>query len=443
MKKTILSKLTIALIITILTLSTGLTLNPANAATIKFDEFQISSDTGSQEQPDISGINIVWQDDRNGNWDIYMYTLEHTFTPETRITSNAANQIEPAISGDKIVYQDDRNGNWDIYMYDITTKTETQITNNTANQENPDIDGNIIVWQDSRNGTVPQIYMYNLTSQTEKCLSSSTPSNPTYQVMSNTNPAISGNRTVYQRREIHTFEGNIQEDHREIIVYDLATRTQTQIFQGYTEAFEVVMNSNDADCPAIYGSRIVFETSDPHWPAVDNFYREWNIRMHDIASGARWDTTINQANQRYPDINSNYIVYQDNRNGNWEIYLYNTDSGVESRVTNNTATQEYPRVWGGRVVYMDFRNGNWDIYMTMISYIPEEMSPPPYNNRSPQEALPPQGDQNENPPRIPEFTPFVIVAMLVATTMLITLAVYYKKRKLSKNQNDSLSALFL
>jgi beta propeller repeat protein len=407
---------------------------PVHGATMQLTEVQLTSTPETQENPDIDGIHVVWQDNRSGNWDIYMYTLEHTFTPETQITNNPASQVNPAISGDKIVWQDDRNSNGDIYMYDITAKTETQITNNTANQENPDIDGNIIVWQDSRNGTVPQIYMYNLTSQTEKCISSSSPSDPTYQVMSNTNPAISGNRIVYQRREIHTFEGNIQEDHREIIVYDLTTETQTQIFQGYTEALEVVMNANDADCPAIYGSRIVFETSDPHWPAVDNFYREWNIRMHDIATSARWDTTINQANQRYPDINNNYIVYQDNRNGNWQIYLYNTDSGIESRITNNTATQQYPKVSDGRIVYMDNRNGNWDIYITVVGYVAEKISPPPLNHKSPLEGAPLQGFPIQENPETSLFTTAIIASTLVVATVLVSLAVIFflKKRRQQK-----------
>ena len=411
-------------------------LAPVNGATMQLIEVQLTSTPEAQENPDIDGIHVVWQDNRSGNWDIYMYTLEHTFTPETQITNNPASQVNPAISGDKIVWQDNRNSNWDIYMYDIITKAETQITNNAANQENPDIDGNIIVWQDSRNGTIPQIYLYNLTSQTEKCISSATPSNPTYQVMSNTNPAISGNRIVYQRREIHTFEGNIQEDHREIIVYDLTTGTQTQIFQGYTEAFKVVMNTNDADCPAIYGSRIVFETSDPHWPSVNNFYREWNIRMHDIATGARWDTTSNQANQRYPDINNNYIVYQDSRNGNWEIYLYNTDSGIESRVTNNTATQQYPKVSGGRIVYMDNRNGNWDIYMTAVGYVVENISPPPLDKSGPLRGAPPQGTPIQENLETSLFTTAVIATILVVTIVLVSLAVFFflKKRRQEKTK---------
>jgi hypothetical protein len=33
-----------------------------------------------------------------------------------------------ANAGDRIVWWDNRNGNWDIYMYDLATQTEAQIT---------------------------------------------------------------------------------------------------------------------------------------------------------------------------------------------------------------------------------------------------------------------------------------------------------------------------
>ena len=53
------------------------------------------------------------------------------------IVSNESEQGSPAIYGNRIVWEDYRNGNWDIYMYDLSTKKETQITTNISDSEAP------------------------------------------------------------------------------------------------------------------------------------------------------------------------------------------------------------------------------------------------------------------------------------------------------------------
>src|SRR5574344_1792401 len=60
---------------------------------------------------------------------------------ETRITTNPSNSLNPDVYGNTIVWQDDRNGNYDIYMYDISTKKEIHTTDK-SNQISPDIYGN-------------------------------------------------------------------------------------------------------------------------------------------------------------------------------------------------------------------------------------------------------------------------------------------------------------
>lgn len=77
-------------------------------------ETQIITDGSDQECPAIYGDKIVWQDIRNGNWDIYMYDL--STSTKTQITTDGSWQISPAIYGNNIVWIDDRNGNGDIYM---------------------------------------------------------------------------------------------------------------------------------------------------------------------------------------------------------------------------------------------------------------------------------------------------------------------------------------
>ncbi|HEX3013775.1 MAG TPA: hypothetical protein VHO92_05835, partial [Methanobacterium sp.] len=92
---------------------------------------------------------IVWEYQRSGNYDIYMYDL--STKKELQITSSPDDQRYPAIYGNRIVWED--NGGQDdgytshgIYMYDISTKKKMKISA-TGSAYNPAIYGNKIVWQ--------------------------------------------------------------------------------------------------------------------------------------------------------------------------------------------------------------------------------------------------------------------------------------------------------
>jgi beta propeller repeat protein len=366
MKKQISKKCSLIVLVTLgLILSglfSGFAFRPANAAVIQFNEFQITSNPASQINPDISGTNIVYQDNRNGNWHIYLYQLEGAFV-DTRIGTSLANQINPKISGDKIVYQDDRNGNWDIYMYDLTTQIETHITNNASSQESPAIDGNRIVWNDNRNGNW-DIYMFDLSTNSETRLTTSG---------SNTCPAISGDRIAYIK------DGDVY-------YFDLSSGTEFSLtaYDGYLE-------KRDTAHTAISDRRVVWDVEHLYGAGYLYPHYEWTIYMRDVVTGAAWDTTaLTQAGGEYntPRIRPHiselytgvyYIVYQKYwplYGQQWDIYLYNTDTQALYQVTDNMANQENPRVSGGRIVYQDDRNGNWDIYMTMVSYIAGDPTPP-------------------------------------------------------------------
>ena len=140
-------------------------------------EIPICTSTGDQTNPSVYGDNFVWQDNRNGNWDIYMCDLSKDPANPIRITNNTFDQTKPAIYGDKIVWQDNRNGNWDIYMYDLTLRFERQLTTNTGNQIDPAIYDNKVVWTDDRNGN-EDIYItdkFTLASEYTRYISSLAP----------------------------------------------------------------------------------------------------------------------------------------------------------------------------------------------------------------------------------------------------------------------------
>jgi len=99
--------------------------------------------------PDASGSIVVWEDYRNGNYDIYAYNIETG--EEMQITNNAASQYDPKISGNLIVWEDLRNeqsdvDNQDIYGYDLTSGQEFIVSNNPMDENLIGVDGNQVAF---------------------------------------------------------------------------------------------------------------------------------------------------------------------------------------------------------------------------------------------------------------------------------------------------------
>jgi len=135
----------------------------------------LTRDPQDQCNPDVAvgsdgKVYVVWQDNRRGNWDIYgsVCSSGQTFSRESRVSDSNDNEINPVIAVDAqspnqlhVAWQDDRNGNQDIYVAvsanAFVGNTVSQVTANAADQIQPDItaDGQnviYIVWTDMRNG---------------------------------------------------------------------------------------------------------------------------------------------------------------------------------------------------------------------------------------------------------------------------------------------------
>ena len=331
---------------------------------LRLTETQITSNIGSQVNPDVFGDVIVWQDDRNGNWDIYMYAPRvNLWSPEIRVTSNKGNQINPAIYNNTIVYQDDSTGNWEICMYNITSGVETQITNNPSAQTVPAVYDDYVVWQDDRNiywdpyhtfYVGRDIYLYDITSQTEQRIT--TTGNNDY-------PSISSNRIAYQK-SIREPYGNLVFTNDYVYCFDISTMQEFKV--KFMNSSTSIKNTAIQESTIVWGTRFY----EYHY---DGNVDVWNVEMKDISSGASWTTGL-LTPQLNPDIGGSgvykYIVYDDIRNLNYELYMYMLSSQEEVRITENSATQTNPAIYSGktngwsynRIVFMDDRNGNWDIY---------------------------------------------------------------------------------
>ena len=306
---------------------------------------------------------------------------------ETRITtSGTATHINPAIDGHRIVWQDERNSHYDIYLYDLSTGSESRITNESNDQTEPAIDGMKIVWSDGRSMDASDIFMYDLATSSETRISD-TPE-PYNDIM----PKISGNRIIWEtfRWDIYAYNWNsgasqtVGYFHAPKAGYDISGnlvvfseydgRSQNiRLYDFLTDSYtEISSNPNYSSIrPSIDGNRLVWQ---------DNRNGNYDIYYYDLSINTEMRITTNSSDQTHPVISGNYIVWVDNRDGNENIYYYDLISKAEYQVTDNSASQINPDISGNRIVWQDNRDGNWNIYYYEIDT--KKSSPSGFTNGS-------------------------------------------------------------
>src|SRR5665647_1510057 len=102
-------------------------------------------------------VSVGYQDGIPGDGSDNIYIYDLSAKKQTQLTTNSSDSENPVVYGNSIVWQDNRNGNWDIYAYDLITHQQIHTTNK-SDQVEPSIDNNKVVWQDNRNGK-SDIYM--------------------------------------------------------------------------------------------------------------------------------------------------------------------------------------------------------------------------------------------------------------------------------------------
>jgi len=288
-------------------------------------EYQITTNESDQLGPTIYKDLIVWQDDRNGNSDVYMYNLNTQ--EETQITTSKSNQYSIGIYGNNIIWNDWHEGSekGDVYLYNISTSKETRITTNESNKWLPTIYEDKIAWIDFRNGK-SDVYMYNLSTSSEIQV---TTSESTHKYF----PDIYDDRVVWVDGDIY--------------MYNLSTSKETQI----------TSTGSWKQKPVIHGDRIVWQ---------DERNGNLDIYMYDLSTSK--ETQITSGRVSLPAIYGDRIVYADTRNWKTDIYMYDLSTKKETQITTSGSASG-PEIYGDRIVWTDSRNGpeNRDIYMCTIS----------------------------------------------------------------------------
>ncbi|HEY6871730.1 MAG TPA: FlgD immunoglobulin-like domain containing protein [Geobacteraceae bacterium] len=242
----------------------------------------IPSASPDRELPAINGNYIVWQDYRNGTWDIYGYDLSSG--TEFPISTEAGDQTRPVIAGNWVAWQDNRSGNGDIYAYNLATRETVQVTFHERDQIHPAINGTTLVWEDYRNGAA-EVYQYDLTSRTESRI--------TFDTVDQILPAAFGITLAWT---------DLRNGQKDIYAYD-----------PVWGAVRLTYGQGDHSQTAISGSLVIF--TDYEAGADDP-----NLSFRDLSSGVGGRLTSDPARQEEPAIATNAVVWQDSRDGKYQIY---------------------------------------------------------------------------------------------------------------------------
>ncbi|MHB1390976.1 MAG: Ig-like domain-containing protein [Thermoleophilia bacterium] len=112
--------------------------------------YPVCTNAGSQWQPRINGSMVVWQDNRNGHWNIWAKDLSTGNAP-VPVTADTADDNKVAdVNNGVVVWQKTHNGVNDIWMKDLNSSDPARPltdTTDTAYESSPRISGDLVVYE--------------------------------------------------------------------------------------------------------------------------------------------------------------------------------------------------------------------------------------------------------------------------------------------------------
>ncbi len=184
----------------------------------------------SQENPRTDGRYVVWQgQEANGNWDLFMYDMETTNSLTQLTSTSATDEIKPAIDWPWVVYQSRATGNsntpWLLIATNLSSGQIFTVSPSTQDELDPEVQAARVVWQDFRDQGPGEIYFCDLQSQQVRRI--------TTNIYEQFNPAIYGNWIVWDDNR------NVELD---IYGFDLLRNAEIRITSGAQNASQPTLD---------------------------------------------------------------------------------------------------------------------------------------------------------------------------------------------------------
>jgi beta propeller repeat protein len=286
----------------------------------------LADTTRGPKNPDARIHWAVWEDQSDGNWQVYAKDLASTASPVLKLTTGTLAQENPRTDGRYVVWQGRQaDGSWDLYLHDLaTTNAPVVLTSTPALDEiNPVIDWPWVVYQARavNSTTAPwQLFALNLQSSQTTQVSPST--------QDELNPAIQGGRVVWED-ERDVGQGEIYFKNLETGAF---RRITTNIFGQYH--------------PAIAGNWIVWQ---------DNRNGEVDIYGYDFLRNKEIQVTSTPEDETRPKLDGPWVICEENSLGplTENIRLIHLDSGRIVPVTRTPTFKDVPALASGHVIWSE------------------------------------------------------------------------------------------
>lgn len=285
--------------------------------------------TRGPKNPYARGHWAVWQDQSDGNWEVYAQNLSSN-TAILKVTNTPLNQENPRTDGRYLVWQGRQtNGNWDIFIKDLTSVTppQTLTSTPTLDEVNPSVEWPWVVFQrrPSGNPSAPWlVFATNLVSAQGFPVSPST--------QDELDPDIQGGRVVWQDwRDVGAGE---------IYFKNLETgeqrRLTTNIFGQYH--------------PAVYDNWIVWQ---------DNRNSEVDIYGFDLLRNAEVRITSTPENETVPYLDGPWLACLEDSLGplTGNVRLIHLPSLRAVPITRSATLKHRPALASGKAVWLDTQTG--------------------------------------------------------------------------------------
>jgi TolB protein len=248
--------------------------------------------------------------------------------------------------GRAIVFQSNRNGNWEIYRAYADGSQPVRLTNDPAVDESPSFspDGKWIVFVRSQEKAAREIYMMEALFGTDLiCISR--------HRADDWNPIFSpkGDRLAFvsDRDDLRPVE--LHERQSDIFLFSLADSSLTRFSQGF--------GAKAAPCFTPDGESLVY---------VNNVNGMFDIFEQRLGTTSPVSLIAKAGPKGGPQVSPNrkHIVYFEKLDNNLDLFLFDRDKSSVQRLTCNPGVDAFPTFSpdGNEIYFSSNRGGNYQIY---------------------------------------------------------------------------------